>query len=80
MLNIVIGCDNPCELKSNSCEIAMYSKTKCSRDHNLAVLKEVRIALMLQDAMSLVTQPKGDKRRVWDSIDFILLFVTPRLL
>lgn len=26
VLNIVIGCDNPCELKSNSCEIACILK------------------------------------------------------
>lgn len=74
VLNVVIGCDNPCKLKSNSCEIAMYSKTKCSRDHDhLAVPLDFRIVLMLQYA----TSQREKKKREWDDIHFQLQIVPP---
>lgn len=49
----------------------MYSKTKCSRDHNLAVLSEARIVLVLQYAVPQVIQLEGEKT-AWDNIHFKL--------
>lgn len=62
VLSIVIGCGNPCELKSNSCEIATYSKTKCSRDHNLAVFNRSELLCAAVCIMSLAFSSK-EKRR-----------------
>lgn len=51
----------------------MYSKTKCSRDHDhIAVPLDFRIVLMLQYATS-----QREQKRVWDDIHFQLEMVSP---